>query len=173
MSVTDSQPNNINMLSQLGFKFTLARAPHLQYFTNAVELPGINLGVVEQPTPFVSIPFSGKCVYDDLTVQFKIDENFGNWFELHEWITALGSPVDFAGYKTLKEKPLGDKKSLTSDIELTILKSSMLPNISITFRDAFPTSISPLTFNAQDLDVEYLSATATFRYLRYDVKRTT
>lgn len=168
-----STPQNINMLSQLGFKFTLARAPHLQYFTNAVELPGINLSVAEQPTPFVSIPFSGKCTYEDLTVQFKIDENFGNWFELHDWITALGSPASFAGFRELKDKPLGDQKGLTSDIELTILKSSMTPHIGITFKDAFPTSISPLTFNAQDLDVEYLSATATFRYLRYDVRRTT
>jgi hypothetical protein len=170
--MTDTPPN-INMLSQLGFKFTLARAPHLTYFTNAVELPGINLSVAEQPTPFVSIPFSGKCTYDDLTVQFKIDENFGNWFELHEWITALGSPVDFSGYRALKEKPVGDKNGLTSDMELTILKSSMTPNIGITFKDAFPVAISPLTFNAQDLDVEYLSATATFRYLRYEVRRTT
>jgi hypothetical protein len=168
-----STPNNINMLSQLGFKFTLARAPHLTYFTNAVELPGLNLSVVEVPTPFVSIPLSGKCTYDDLAVQFKVDENFGNWFELHDWITALGSPVDFSNYKTLKEKPVGDKKGLTSDIELTIMKSSMMPNIGVTFKDAFPISISPLTFNSQDLDVEYMSATATFKYLSYSVRRTT
>jgi hypothetical protein len=171
--MTDSMPTNINMLSQLGFKFTLARAPNLVYFTNVVELPGINLSVAEQSTPFVSIPFSGKCSYEDLTIQFKIDENFGNWLELHDWITALGSPVDFSGFRTLKEKPLGDKKGLTSDIELTIMKSSMTPNVGITFKDAFPVSISPLTFSSQDLDVEYLSGTASFRYLSYSVRRTT
>lgn len=168
-----STPTNINMLSQLAFKFALARAPHLSYFTNAVELPGLTLTVAEVPTPFVTIPLSGKCVYDDLTVQFKIDENFQNWFEIHNWMAALGSPVNFDGFRELKEAETGSRNGLTSDIELTIMKSSMTPNIGVTFRDAFPVAISPLTFNAQDLDVEYLSATATFRYLRYDVRRTT
>ena len=166
-------PSNINMLSQLGFKFTLARAPNMTYFTNAVELPGINLSVVEQPTPFVSIPFSGKIRYDDLAIQFKVDENFGNWFELHNWMVALGSPVNFTGYRDLKDTPAGDKNGLTSDLELTIMKSSQTPNIGITFKDAFPVAISPLTFTSQDIDVEYLTATATFRYLSYSVRRTT
>lgn len=168
-----STPTNINMLSQLGFKLSLARAPHLVYFTSAVEIPGLTLGVAEVATPFVSIPLSGKMRYDDFTVQFKVDENFENWLELHDWMSALGSPSNFAAYKELKDNPLGSKNGLTSDIEVTIMKSSMTPNIGVTFKDAFPISISPLMLTSQDLDVEYLSATASFRYLTYSVRRTT
>lgn len=173
MTLPADQPENINLLSQLGYRFTLARAPHVTFMTQAVELPGIQLSVAEAPTPFVTIPLSGKVTYDELSINFKVDENMNNYLEIQDWMTQLGSPQDFSGYRELQNAPEGSKSGLTSDLTLSILKSSMTPNLSVVFKDAFPVQVSSLLFNSTDTDVEYLQATVTFRYLLYQFRRAT
>ena len=173
MSIIDGQLADINFLSQFGFKFTLARLPEVTFMTQSVELPSVQLGVIEQPTPFVSIPLSGKITYENLSVTFKVDENMVNYTKTHQWMTDLGSANDFTGYSRLKNSPIGSKEWLTSDITLSILKSSMNPNISVVFKDAFPTALSGLRFGTTDIDVAYLEATVVFDYLSYEFRTVT
>lgn len=57
MPLITNQPDNINFLSPLGFKFVLARAPNLNFFVTDVNLPSITLGFIETPTPFKILEF--------------------------------------------------------------------------------------------------------------------
>ena len=54
-----------------------------------------------------------------------------------------------------------------SDATLTILSNKNNPIAEVRFEDIFPTSLGALEFNQNATDVEYLLATATFKYKIY------
>lgn len=170
MSAIDATPTNRNFLSPLNFKFSLKRAPHVNFFIQKVNIPTINLPSVNFPNPMVNIPLSGEHLsYGDLEISFKVDEDLKNYMEIHNWIKALGKPVTFDGYKSLSEKKIYSGEGLTSDITLIVLSSTKSANYEINFIDAHPVLLSGITFNTVDEDVNYIEASATFKYTYYDI----
>jgi hypothetical protein len=172
MPLLTNQPDNINFLSPLAFKFTLSRSPNLNFFVTDVNIPSIELGFTEVPTPFKPLQLAGdKLVYGDLILSFKVDEDFANYFEIYNWIKALGHPESFYDYKKLKNAKSGNKEKILSDATLMIFNSAYLPNIEIQFEDLFPTSIGNIDFNTTDTDVNYVTNTVTFKYKIFKVKK--
>jgi hypothetical protein len=169
MSLT-TQPTNLNFLSPLGFKLTLARAPTTVFFLQNISIPGISMSETYQPTPFVKIPRPGDHIdYAELSVTFKVDEDLKNWLEVYNWMLSLGFPDNFDQYKRLGKAAKGSEETVSSDINVTILNSAMNPNVEFQFKDAFPTTISQLDLGSTSTDVDYVSATATFRYRVYEI----
>jgi len=170
MTAIDNTPYNKNFLSPLNFVFQIKRAPYVNFFIQEVNLPSISVNFPTQQNPFVRIPISGDHVdFGKLKISFKVDEDMQNWFELHNWIRALGFPFEFEEYKALSTSPIATGTGVTSDINLIILSQTKLPIFEINFRDAFPTSLSDLSFTSTDNSVNYISATAEFKYTLYDV----
>lgn len=171
MPVLANQPDNINFLSPLGFKFTIARAPSIAFFCTDVNIPSLTLGSIDLQTPFKIIELPGdKLSYGDLQITFRMDEDFTNYFEIYNWIIALGFPDNFQQFRKLSDNTgTGKKDTLVSDATLTILNSSMVPNIEVKFQDIFPTTIGDVNFNATDTDVNYITNTVTFKYKKFDV----
>ena len=58
---------------------------------------------------------------------------------------------------------------MTSDSVLTILTNKNNPVVECRFRDVFPTSLSGLTYSQNQSDVEYLTASVTFKYTIYEI----
>jgi hypothetical protein len=163
-----SIPENLNYLSPLSFKFIMKRSPHMNYFLHRINVPGINLVTVEQPTPFVPIHHSGDHVeYNPLVATFRVDENLQNYFEIHNWIKNLGKTEEFEQYAALKANPDYTGLGLKSEITLTILDSKRNPNYTFTFHGSLPVGLSDLTFDAAANDIQYLVATAQFVYTYY------
>ena len=172
MPILANQPDNINFLSPLGFKFNLARAPNLNFFVTDINLPSLSLGYIEVPTPFKILDFAGdRLDYGDLQVTFRVDEDFQNYFEIYNWIIALGFPEDYGQYKRVKEADPGKKESIFSDGTLTIMNSGMIPNIEVSFQDLFPTSLSDINFTSTDSYVNYVTNTVTFKYKVFRMKK--
>jgi hypothetical protein len=164
-----STPSTSSMMSPLGFRLVLRRAPNLVYFTQTATIPTITLSEAIQPSPFTVIPRPGdKIVYEPFAMSFRVDEDMGNYLEIHNWMTALGRPDDFEEYKSL----ITDEE-IYSDGSLIILTSNNNANLAITFEDMFPTNLSQLTYDVQQQDVEYLEAEVTFRYRRFRVESIT
>lgn len=173
-----SQIQNRNFLSPVGFKFTLARAPKLAYFTNAVNLPGISLGVTEQPSYLTKIPVPGDMMeFNDFTLRFLVDENLENYLEIQNWIRGLGFPESLRQiYDLQSENDLtGTKYSpnqqmdIYSDGTLQILTSSENIQFNVKFLDMFPISLSDIEFDATDTDIQYFTANVTFKYSIYNI----
>jgi hypothetical protein len=163
---------NKNFLSPLNFKFLLKRAPHVNFFIQNVNLPGLSLPDIDVNNPLIRIPYAGDHLqYDELEITFKVDEDLQNYMELHSWIRSLGKR-DYNEYKTLAAAPSYSGEGLHSDISLTLLTSNKQPNYEVVFKDAFPISVSGIQFNTTQEDVDYLEATATFRYIQYDITKT-
>ena len=171
MSVINT-PTNKNFLSPLNFKFNIVRSPNLSFSVQQAVLPGINLAVIEQSTPFVNIPLaSTRITYGELSITFKVDEDMENYREMYEWMNNIGLTKSFEDYAALQQGRKGSPSVLMSDLNLSILTSNLRPNISINFFDAFPVSLSDITLNTTDADVNYVDATVGFRYLRYEIAK--
>lgn len=175
MAALDSQPVNKNLLSPTGFRFILSRTPALNYFTYSVPIPSVTLGEIDIGNPLIRLPLPGdKLVYEPLSIRFRVDEDMTNYLEIHNWLVSLGHPQSLSqtayrgpGNNTGVMNKGGD---LYSDGTLLILTSNQNPNLQISFKRMFPTSLSELVFDAALTDIEYLEATVTFRYLLFTIQ---
>ena len=173
MTAIDDSIENKNFLSPLNFKFQLKRAPHINFFIQTVNIPGLSLQEIDVNNPLIRVPYAGDhLMYDELDISFRVDEDLQNYMEMHQWIRSLGKR-SFQEYATIKNQPKYSGLGLYSDIILTILKSNKNPNYSIVFQDAFPISLSGIVFNTTMEDVSYLEASAKFRYTTYDITKVT
>jgi len=183
----DRQPTKLDYASPTQFKFTITKLPKVEYFCTAANIPGISIPSPTQPTPLADIPLPGDTIsFDDLSVTFMVDENLENYREIHGWMYGIGFPISRTQFGALVDagkdrfptqgkdslktdpgkvkygaKPLGP---IFSDATLNVLTSKNNANIEVRFSDVFPTALTGLDFNQQADDVNYLSATVTFKY---------
>lgn len=167
-----SQLTNRNFLSPGGFRFTLAKYPKVAYFAQSANIPGIQLKLVEQETPFRPIYRDGTLEYQNLTLRFLIDEDLENYMILHNWMRGLGVPDNFSERQTFedkdKEKAIGDFPF--ADATLTVLSSNFKPNFNVVFRELKPISLTTLEFDSSLTDTDYFTATVEFDYISYQVQ---
>ena len=162
---------NKNFLSPINFKFAIKRAPHVNFFVQGVNLPGLSLPDIDVSNPLIRVPYPGDhLLYDELDLSFKVDEDLKNYMEIHEWLRALGKR-SYDEYKTLTQKTSTTGETIRSDMTLTVLTSNRNANYSVTFKDAFPIKLSGINFDVTSSDVDYVPASATFRYVTYDVTK--
>jgi len=186
MATLNSQPENMNYVSPVGFRFSIKKLANVNWFVQAANIPGVTLGEAIHNMPPIDQYLPGeKLTYDPLNLTFKVDEDFTNWMELKDWMVGLGSPEGSEQFRKYVEdpklevdRPVYQRPSASkisdaymSDATLVILNSNMNPNFEITFKDLFPTSLSELNFDTTLADVEYITATATFRYISYTYKK--
>ena len=168
---------NRNFLSPVGFKFALKRVPKVAFFCNQANIPDLNLGVTEQPNYLRPIPTPGDILdFGDLNIRFLVDEDLTNFMEIQNWLRGLGFPEEVQEFRNLeKSGSLPTRKyverghDVYSDGTLQILSSNMVAKFNINFKDLFPVSLTTLTFDATDTDIEYFTADATFKYTAYNI----
>ena len=166
---------NRNFLSPVGFKFALKRSPAVAFFCNTANIPDISLGEATQPTYLRDIPTPGdKVQFGDLSLRFLVDEDLMNFMEIQNWIRGLGFPESVQEFRDLKKENILGPNGLTnddiySDGTLQILSSNLVPQFQVVFEDLWPYSLSTLSFDATDTDIEYFTAEATFKYTIYDL----
>ena len=170
-----NQISNKNFLSPIGFKFILNRAPKIAFFSNQSVIPGFTLGTATQPTYLKDIDIPGdKLQFNDFSLRFLVDEDLENYMEVQKWMRGLGFPESLKEIYDLQrsnpDAPSGDKSmNIYSDGTLNILSSAQRPNFKVKFQDLFPVSLSDLTFDATDTDIDYLTAEVTFKYTIYNI----
>lgn len=188
------QPTKLDYASPTQFKFQITKLPKVEYFCTNGNVPGVSLTTLNQPTMLKGIPLAGNdLTYEDLTVTFLVDENLENYQEIHGWLRGLGFPYDHTEFANLasagNDRFPGSSNSVStepgkqkygatrqggtySDATLVILTSKNNPVAEVRFRDIFPVSLSSLNYDQQSADVSYITATATFKYDRYDFATT-
>lgn len=154
---------NRNLLSPTGFNFILTHSKSVDFYCNAANIPGISMGTAIQSSYLKDINVPGdKVVYDDLVLQFLVDEDMVNYLEIYNWLMALGYPQSVG--QTF------DKYNRTySDATMQILSSNYQQNLKINFKDIFPVSLSTIQFDATSNDIQYVTAEAVFKYKHYTI----
>jgi len=172
MSALDQNPSTLNFLSPLKFKFQIKKTPNTNFFVQRVKVPMMSLPNTDQPNPFVRIPKPGDHItFEDLTVTFKVDENFTNYMELYDWIVQMGKPYDYSQYAQIENRPVISGLGIFSDLSLIVLDSASRANYDITFNDAFPITLGDMTFETTATDVDFVTAEVTFKYRQYSINK--
>ena len=175
-NIYSNQIQNRNFLSPTGFKFILNRAPKVAFFSNSANIPSLDLGIATQPTYLKDLDIPGdKILFEDFSLRFLVDEDIKNYMEIQKWIRGLGFPESLKEIYNLQET--GNYKDdnthkimdIYSDATLFVLNSNNNINFQVKFKDMFPYSLSDLTFDATDVDIEYFTAEVTFKYTIYDI----
>jgi hypothetical protein len=171
------QISNRNFLTTTGFKFTLAKNPKVDFFSNTALIPSINLGVAIQPTYLKDVPIPGdKLSYDDFSLDFIVDEELENYLLIHNWLRGFGYPSEISEYKNLLEEDKltpGKQTAFSgqSDGTLVVYNSNYQPVANVIFKGLFPVSLSTISFDAKDSNANYVTAQVTFKYTIYDIKK--
>ena len=168
------QLTNKNLLSPIGFLFLLDKARNVSFLCQKASIPTMTLGDVQIPTRgLVPIPIEGNMRYEDLNIEFLVDEDLKNYLEIHNWMRALGLPQELKERREWINKwqmntPSEDPRF--SDATIQVLNNKNIANFDVVFKDLFPTSLSTLDFDVTMGDNEYFTATATFQYTLYEVR---
>jgi len=152
------QPRNLNQLNAVAFRLVFNRMPEIEYSCQSVSIPSLILGgPVLVPTPLSDTPNPGdKITFDNLTINFIVDEDLSNYKEVYSWITGLGFPESFDQFTQLDE--------LTSDATVITLTNNMQPNAQFKFRDCFPVSLGNIDFSTTNTDMDPIVVGASFSF---------
>ena len=167
---------NISSIDQSNpalFKIVFSKFPNIEFWSYSVNLPGVTIGEVIQPTPIYDLKLPGdKLTYDPLVLNFIVQENLANWIEIYNWLFAIGKPVDITQYRNkVRENPsLSEKQNIYSDMQLFILSTKSNPLVKVTFVDVWPAALSPLTYDSSISDVSPLTSDVTLNFSYYKLE---
>lgn len=162
-------PENLNIIGNNNFHFEIQELPTVSLFAQEFSIPGIALGRAAVPTSNVDYNVPGeKIEYEDLVITFLVDEYLKNYFEVFNWLIALGFPESTEQFKLLKEGKTPYTE--TSDIILTTTTNKFNPINKFVFVDCFPTDLSPVDFTNVDTTISPIQCTATFDYSYFYVQ---
>jgi hypothetical protein len=158
------------------YSFGLTKFPEISFMLQSVNLPGIELGVIQQTSSVHDVPVPGETMtYDDLSVSFIVDENLVNYLAIQSWIVGMGYPENHEQYRAAlrNSKNSGNLSELSkgfTDAVLTIMGNNQLPIVRASFRDCFPSRLSGIDFNAANTDSDVIIAQVTFSYSYYSIE---
>lgn len=158
------QPKSINPMQLNEYKMVLHRTPHIVYFCQSINLPGIQSSPISQPSPFATDikRTPGKVTHDDLTVKFIVNEDMSNWLELYNWLRTI-TPIDTFSNQVQESQRF-------SDISIIVMNSKSLGLLHFTYRDCFPLAISGLDLDSTVSDINPAIAGVTFGYSGFTVE---
>ena len=155
--------------------FGIQKYPTLNYFMQEAQLPSIRLGEALQVSRIHDIKLPGDTlIFDDLNINFLVDEKMDNYLAIQHWMFGLGFPEsndEFTQYinSSVNNQSFSIASKSVSDCFLIILDSNNLPVRKFTFMDAFPTSLSAVTVQSTNNDVNYIVGNLTLAYTKYTV----
>ena len=189
-NINTRQPIIMDYASPIQFRFKCTKLPLVEYYCQSANLPSVTLDEVSQPTRLKTINMPGSTLtFGPLDISFLVDENLNNFKELHDWMTGLGTPesdTQFASLvagsadrfpgSTSGANPTGrgddrptSEGGIYSDATLTILNSKNVAKTEIRFKNIYPVSLGSLSYDVKASDVDYLTVSASFQYLNYDI----
>lgn len=170
MPTSISQVQNLSNLAAPQYKLVFQKLPGVVFKCQRVNLPGVSLGSIDQPSPTHLIPIPDNAVaYDPLSISFMVDENMANWIEIHNWIVGLGAPVSTDQYATLRAQDTIRTKfgGIYSDATLISLNNASLANKKVIYRECFPISLSPIEFDSTETQNGVIVGEASFMFIYY------
>lgn len=162
--------DNINLFQPTGFKVNIDRKnyPNLEFFAQSVQHPGVSMTPAEVSYPRVrSIPYPGDGLsFGELSVILLLDEDLNSYIEIYNWMIRMVKEPYVSGEKALME----DKLASVTDVTVTALTSHNNPNKKIVYKDAMPTQLGDIEFQAANASVDYLTVPISFRYSYFEIK---
>jgi hypothetical protein len=164
-----------NFLKNSQFQLVIPRLPNVSFYTVNTGIPDFSVDYPTIGTPFKKIPVTGETAdFGDLVVRFIVDHKMNNYYEVYNWMRGYSRVNNYENIRDYIAENNGNpdavhEKHLTSDIQFVIMSDRGCEIARVEYKDAFPISLSGLDMTTQVSDVEYLVATATFKYSYYEI----
>jgi hypothetical protein len=150
---------NKSILNKNNFRLLIDKIPTTEYYIKKCNIPGVQFTEIAQGAGVgLDAYFPGdKVTFENLSVDFLVDEDLGNFKEVYDWMNAIvpiKDPSDYASYVGSKQTTTGTSASLggtdkeMSDITLITTTNKNIPNKYFRFHDCFPISLSGLEFES-------------------------
>ena len=125
----------------------------LVYKLKGCPIPGVSMGITELPSRDVyNLKTHGdKLEYENISLEFIIDEDWSNYINLFEWLKASAST----------------KEMDTRDFTVQLLNNVNKLFKEFLFEDCFPVNLSTVDMTVVDNE-SVLSSTIELAYLRWD-----
>ena len=173
MTVLTRTPQNTNPLQPTKYLLTFSRLPNVQYFCQAVNLPGISVGQAIMNFPSVDVYAPGnKITYNNLNIDFTVDEPLKTWIELYNWFKSFASPNgedERNRLSAIQNQGKNPPKPWYSDATLTILSGLNNPIVRVDFENIFPVSLSDIQFDTKMSADDIVVANAMFVYDQFKI----
>lgn len=155
------QPKNRNFLSPVGFRLKLELFDGVDFFCQTANLPDVSMPFTEVQTRFRGVPIvpGGGITYGDFNVRFIIDEDMKNYTSIWNWLKRNGNAEEDH-----------DGGIEYSNALLMITTSNYNENFFIDYERLFPISLTDIQFDASVNDIEFFTASVTFKYTRYTIR---
>lgn len=160
-----------------------SRMPQVSFVLQEVILPGISSAAVKTNNAGMTVRHApDKVVWDPLTVQFLVDEEFRAHRELYHWINGVAGSYDRS--KLTSEFIDDQKKYMYPEMSLqkthgrmasthaglTIVNGAKIPVLRVLFFNVFITTLGEVRFATTTPDTNVpLTASATFEYDYYTI----
>ena len=174
MTALQRTPQNTNLLQPTKFLLTFDRMPTVQFFCQAVNIPGVSIGQAPLTYPSVMVYTPGnQLAYNNFNIDFLVDETMTSWQEIYNWFRSFASPDGTNERNTLSslasQKKFNTKKPFLSDATLTILSALNNPIVRVDFQNIFPVSLSDLQFDTKLSADDIIMANAMFVYDQFTI----
>jgi len=166
-------PSSFDQTNPALFRLIFNKFPNVEYLSYSVNIPGVSLGEIIQPTPLLDLRLPGdKLTFDPLTLNFIVQENLANYIEIYNWMFGIGHPQSLDSYKSIaRSSPNNSNRvNIYSDATLFILSNKQNPIAKVTFVDVYPTALSPLQYDASVTDVTPITTDVTLNYSYYKLE---
>lgn len=169
------QPSTLKMLYENRFSFIVHNLPEVSYTCQKANVPGIAVRAVTTSNPNTPIKHPGnQPIFDQLQIEFMVDQNLANWLEIYKWIYAHSFPrhtqtdrVEWQNDRVDVDKALNKQHS---DGTLIVRNSQLNYICECVYRDLFPVSLSQLQFDTRTQNNDILVATAVFEYTLFEIR---
>ena len=171
MTVLTRTPTNTNYLQPTKFLLVFDRLPNVQYFCQAVNIPGVSVGQAPINFPSVAVYTPGNQIaYNNFNITFTVDEQLQTWQEMYNWFRSFASPDgtdERNRLTTIQNSYKSQSKKELSDATLTILNNLNNPTVRVQFTNMFPVSLSDLQFDTKLSADDIMTADVNFVYEQF------
>tara|TARA_R110000744_G_scaffold359665_3_gene466995 strand:+ start:3200 stop:3808 length:609 start_codon:yes stop_codon:yes gene_type:complete len=143
----------------------------LQYSVEGTVVPAINVPAIDQPydRQVMKVSTHSRPAYEDVTVSFKIDNQFNNYWYIYSWLNMISDAKHGAfNYRDELREKHGSKREkdyladYATDFSLIGMNEYNKEIIKFTYTKAFPVSLGGISYNYQTQGEIQSSITFTF-----------
>lgn len=151
------KPFDLSLFEPNNFRVIVTRMPETLFYIQSCVIPGITINpVTTRYTGYNLVPYPGETMeVDDVALNFIVNENLDNYMEMHRWIREAISQ---------SEPQLHNR--FFSNIILFTLTNNKNANIVMTFKDAFPFSLSAINLDLTGDAAGPIISTVTFKFAK-------
>lgn len=156
------------------FFMVIEKLPEIVFTAQQIQIPAISGGMAELANRFNSgkafVP-GNSIEYGQLDVTFLLDKHFKGYRTILKWLKGINAPDAHEQYDVFTNESNSSNSvgfsTTMSDITVFATDAANRPICHWNFKNCFPTDLDGVAFDSTLPDINYLTATTSFKFLYF------